>query len=141
MFTLLFGPMDKMSYKGFLIMWTSLFTTTLVVLSLDDSVGAPRNFCLVSQLICCTNLVSVGYGLNNKLPLSKVSLLTSGLDMCVTFTALAFLGTSVFSTTPIGIFNYVQVPIMALMGLHYFISLFTCAFNPEGYENYLKTLE
>ena len=140
-FKLIFGMYDKMSYTGFMVMWSSFFFTSLGVMLADNSVGAPRNFCAVSQIICCTNLVSVGYGITNRKKLSEISMLTSGLDMFVTWTSLAYFGGSaVFSTTPIGIWNYVQVPIMGLMTVNSVAGLLACALNMDGYEEYLRNL-
>ena len=81
----------------------------------------------------------MGYAVTNNLALSKANLLTGPLDMFVTWTAFAYYGGyDVFSSTPIGIFNSVQVPIMALMTIPTLISLVAVARDPVGYQRYLE---
>ena len=139
-FETLFGKMDRMGTLSFMPMWFLFFFTSFGVMLADNSTGSPRNFCAVSQLICCTNLCAIGYAVTNNLPLSKANLLTGPLDMCVTWTSFAYFGGNVFSSTPIGIFNYIQVPIMALMTIPTIISLLAVAKDTNGYQNYLQTL-
>jgi hypothetical protein len=137
-FVNLFGQMDKAGAKGFLFIWFSFFMTSFGVMLGDNSVGAPRNFCVVSQMICCTNLVSIGYAITNKVPLSKASQLTGALDMFVTWTSFAYFGgTAVFSSTPIGLWNWVQVPLMAVMTIPTVVGFLAIAFNEDGYQAYL----
>ena len=83
----------------------------------------------------------MGYAVTNNLALSKANMLTGPLDMCVTWTALAYFGGDVFSTTPIGIFNYIQVPLMALMTIPTLIGLIAVARDPVGYQKYLAERE
>ena len=138
-FVNLFGQMDKMGAKGFLFMWFSFFITSFGVMLADNSVGAPRNFCAVSQMICCTNLVSIGYAITNKIALSKASQWTGGLDMFVTWTSFAYFGgTDVFSSTPIGVWNWIQVPLMAVMTIPTVVGFLAIAFNEDGYQKYLN---
>ena len=137
-FKTLFGKMDEVGVIGFMPMWFIFFFTSFGVMLADDSVGAPRNFCAVSQLICCSNLCAMGYAVTNNVALSKANLLTGPLDFFVTWTALAYFGgAAVFSSTPIGIFNYIQVPIMALMTIPTVFGLVAVAKDPEGYQQYL----
>ncbi len=110
-FRALFGKMDDVGVIGLLPIWLSFFFTSFGVMLGDDSVGAPRNFCAVSQIICCANLCTMAYSVTNNVPLSKANVLTFLLDMMVTWTAFAYFGGSdVFSSSAIGIFNYIQVP-------------------------------
>ena len=138
-FKALFGMSDKMGPFGFLVMWFSFFFTTFGVLLADSSVGAPRNFCFASQLVCCTNLISVAYAITNELDFTKVSMLTTPLDMFVTWLAFAYFGGSaVLSSTPIGVFNWIQVVMMGMMGLQMMFSLLAMAWDPAGYKKYLN---
>ena len=74
--------------------------------------------------------------------MSKVSLITGLVDMFVTWTALAYFGgVTVFSTTPIGIWNSILVPIMGLMTIHSVVGLFVMAKNPNGSQEYLRELD
>ena len=141
-FKTLFEKMDNMGIIGFMPMWFAFFFTSLGVMLGDDSTGAPRNFCAVSQIICCSNLCAMGYAATNNVPLSKANMLTGPLDMFVTWTSLAYFGgSSVFSSTPIGIFNYIQVPIMALMTIPTVIGLVAVARDPKAYQDYLNQRE
>jgi hypothetical protein len=138
-FKTLFEKMDNSGVYGFMPIWFAFFLTSFGVMLGDSSVGAPRNFCAVSQIICCTNLCAMAYSITNNVPLSKANLLTGPLDMMVTWTAFAYFGgLSVFSTSPIGIFNYVQVPIMAIMTIPTLVGLVAIAKNPAGYQQYLE---
>tara|TARA_Y100000590_G_C15635830_1_gene982960 strand:+ start:981 stop:1430 length:450 start_codon:yes stop_codon:yes gene_type:complete len=137
-FTKLFGKMDSMGVYGFMPVWFLFFFVSFGVMIMDDSVGVSRDFCAVSQIICCFNLCAMGYAVTNNMALSKANLLTGPLDMFVTWTAFAYYGgTAVFSSTPIGIFNNIQVPIMALMTIPTLIGLISVAKDPAGYQRYL----
>ena len=141
-FETLFGKMDRAGVLSFMPMWFAFFFTSFGVMLGDDSLGAPRNFCAVSQIVCCSNLVAMGYAVTNNVALSKANQLTGPLDFFVTWTSLAYFGGSaVFSTTPIGIFNYIQVPIMAFMTVPTLIGLVAIARDPKGYQQYLQTLD
>jgi hypothetical protein len=140
-FKTLFGKMDDMGVAGFMPVWFAFFFASFGVMLGDSSVGSPRNFCAISQLVCCTNLCAMGYAVTNNIALSKANLLTGPFDMFATWTALAYLGGDVFSSTPIGIFNYIQVPIMALMTIPTLIGLVAIAKNPVGYQAYLAERE
>ena len=138
MFDKIFGPVDKMGYTGFIIMWFCFFFTSFGVMLGDSTTGPARDFCAVSQMICCTNLVAFGYAITNNIPWSKASMLTCALDMCVTWTALAYFGGNVFGTSAIGIFNYIQVPMMAIMTIPTLLGLIVVARDPEGFRQYLE---
>ena len=141
-FQQLFGKMDTMGVLSFIPMWFAFFFTSFGVMLGDSSTGAPRNFCVASQVICCSNLCAMGYAVTNKVPLSKANLLTGPLDMFVTWILFAYLGGfSVFSATPIGIFNCVQVPMMAVMTVPTVLGLVAVAKDQKGYQDYLKSLE
>ena len=138
-FKQVFGMTDKMGHFGFLLMWYSWFLTTFGVLLGDSSVGAPRNFCYASQLICCTNIVSTVYSMTHNVDFSKASMLTAPLDMYVTWLSFAYFGGSaVFSTTPIGIFNVIQCIMQAFMALQMTVGVLMMAKDPRGYKKYLE---
>ena len=59
MFDKIFGPLDKMGYIGFMAMWFSFFFVSFGVMLGDSTTGPLRDFCAVSQLLCCSNLVMV----------------------------------------------------------------------------------
>jgi len=138
-FKQVFGMTDKMGHFGFLLMWFSWFLTTFGVLLGDSSVGAPRNFCFASQLVCCTNIVSIVYSMIHNVDLSKASMLTGPLDMYVTWLSFAYFGGSaVFSTSPIGVFNVIQCVMQGMMTIQMTVGLLAMAKDPKGYKKYLE---
>ena len=138
-FKQVFGMTDKMGHFGFLLMWFSWFLTTFGVLLGDSSVGAPRNFCFASQLVCCTNIVSIVYSMTNNVDLSKASMLTGPLDMYVTWLSFAYFGGSaVFSTSAIGVFNVIQCVMQGMMTIQMTVGLLAMAKDPKGYKKYLE---
>ena len=138
-FKQVFGMTDKMGHFGFLLMWFSWFLTTFGVLLGDSSVGAPRNFCFASQLVCCTNIVSIVYSMTNNVDLSKASMLTGPLDMYVTWLSFAYFGGSaVFSTSAIGVFNVIQCVMQGMMTIQMTVGLLAMAKDPRGYKKYLE---
>ena len=111
--------------------------TTFGVLLGDSSVGAPRNFCYASQLICCTNIVSIVYSMTHNVDLSKASMLTGPLDMYVTWLSFAYFGGSaVFSTSAIGVFNVIQCVMQGMMTIQMTVGLLAMAKDPKGYKKY-----
>ena len=58
-FTKLFGKMDSMGVYGFMPVWFLFFFVSFGVMIMDDSVGVSRDFCAVSQIICCFNLCAI----------------------------------------------------------------------------------
>ena len=88
----------------------SFFTTTFVVLLADDQVGHLRDFTLMSQLACCTNLAAMGYSVANNVSLSKSMFYTLNFDTFVTLLAFAHCGGGdLLNSTPLGVWNTVQL--------------------------------
>ena len=138
-FKLVFGMTDKMGPSGFMLMWLSFFFATFGVLLADDTQGSPRNFCFASQAICCTNLVAVAYSLTHNFNFSKASMLTGPLDMFVTWTSFAYFGGSAtLGSTPIGVFNWIQVVMMTMMTIQMTVGLFAMALDPNGFKNHFN---
>tara|TARA_Y100000389_G_C17435732_1_gene505385 strand:+ start:107 stop:580 length:474 start_codon:yes stop_codon:yes gene_type:complete len=139
MFKQLFDPIDKLGYTSFLILWFSCFSVSFVTLLVDSTTGPVRDFTAVSQLVCCTNLVSLGYGLTHNVKWSKASLLTVNMDLFISWTAFAYFGGgATLSSSPIGIWNYIQVVMFSVMSLANIVSLFAVALNQVGYRKYLE---
>ena len=65
----LFLMVDRLGMTGMLTMWFSFFTTGFVVLLTDDQTGPLRDFSMVSQLVCCTNLGAMGYSVAHNVSL------------------------------------------------------------------------
>jgi hypothetical protein len=132
-FKLVFGMMDKMGPFGFMMMWLSFFFTTFGVLLADNTVGAPRNFCYVSQLVCCSNLAAVAYSLTHDFNFTKASMLTGPFDMFATLVSFAYFGGSAtLGSSPIGVFNWIQIIMTVMMTIQMTVGLFAMALYPEG---------
>ena len=113
---------------GLLAMWLSFFTSSFVVLLVDDTQGPARDFCVVSQLLCCTNVASMGYAVANNVSWSKANFLTMNFDTFGTLLAFAYFGGSdVLGSTPLGVWNYVQVVGTGLNTLFGLASLYMVA--------------
>ena len=130
---------EIMGYFGFLAMWFSCFSISFFTMLADDTQGPVRDFTAVSQLICCTNLVSMSYGMMNRVPVTKASLFTINLDLFVTWTAFAYYGGSdVFSDSAIGVWNYIQVIMFSFFSASGIAGLFAIANDPNGFNKYLE---
>ena len=108
----------------------------------DPTVGPVRDFTAISQVICCTNLITLGYGLTHNVKWSKASLLTVNLDLFVSWTAFSYCGGgAVLSNSAIGIWNYIQIVMFSIMSIGNIITLFAIAINYKGYLEYLQKEE
>ena len=137
-FEQLFSIQDKLGNLGFFILWYFFFITSFVILLVDDSTGATRDFLVGSQLVCCLNLAALGYAITNNISWSKASFLTISVDMFVTWTLFAYFGgTDVFSKTPIGVWNIVQIVLSAVFTIPTMGGIILIANDYEGYEKYL----
>ena len=135
----LFGMNEKFGMVGFLSMWLSFFTTSFVVLLVDDTQGPVRDFCAASQLLCCTNLVSMGWAITNNVSWSKASFLTLHFDTFGTLVALAYYGgDSVMNSSTLGVWNTVQVVGTVMNAVFAVASLYTVARDHKGFVNYLN---
>ena len=133
-----FSLTDKLGMKGLLGMWFSFFTTSFVVLLVDDAQGAARDFCMVSQLLCCTNLVSMGYAVTNNMSWSKANFLTMNFDTFGTWLAFAYFGgNDVLGTTTLGVWNSVQVVGTVLNTVNGVAALYLVATDYRGFKDYL----
>jgi len=138
-FKMLFSLTDKMGMTGMLYMWFSFFTTSFVVLLADDTQGPARDFCAVSQLLCCTNLAAMGYAVANNVSWSKANFLTMNFDTFGTWLAFAYFGgNAVLGSSTLGVWNSVQVAGTALNSLNGLAGLYLVSKDYKGFENYLK---
>lgn len=127
-----------MGYLGFLCMWFTCFFVSFVTLLTDDTTGPVRDFTAVSQLVCCANLVSMGWGMTNGVKPTQASMLTINLDLFVTWLAFAYYGGGdVLSSSPIGVWNYIQVCLFSVFSLQSMVGLFAIAVDPAGYQKYI----
>ena len=90
----LFLMVDKLGVTGMLTLWFSFFTTGFVVLLTDDQTGPLRDFSMVSQLVCCSNLAAMGYSVANNVSLQKTFFYTMNFDTFATLLAFAYFGDS-----------------------------------------------
>ena len=135
----LFAMTDTLGMRGMLTMWFSFFTTTFVVLLADDQTGPLRDFTMVSQLVCCSNIASIGHSVVNNVSLSKTSFYTLHFDTFATLLAFAYFGgDNLLNSTPLGVWNYVQLVGTAMNALFGVAALYTVAGDYKGYQKYLK---
>ena len=138
----LFALPDKLGNTGLLVMWLSFFTSSFIVLLVDDTQGPPRDFCAASQLLCCGNLVAIGYALTNDVRWSKASFLTMNLDTFGTLLAFAYYETApgaVLVSSPLGVWNTIQVVGTALNMVAGLSGMYMVAKDPEGFHEYLQS--
>ena len=134
----LFAMNDSLGMRGMLTMWFSFFTTGFVVLLTDDQVGPLRDFAMVSQLVCCTNLAAMGHSVANNVSWSKANFYTLHFDTFATLLAFAYFGgDNLLNSTPLGVWNYVQLVGTAMNALFAVSSLYLVAGDYEGYRKYL----
>lgn len=134
----LFGLTDKIGMVGFLGMWLSFFTTSFIVLLVDDTQGPARDFCMVSQLLCCTNLASMGYAVAYNVSWSKANFFTMNFDTFGTLLAFAYFGGSdVLGSSTLGVWNSVQVAGTVLNTVFGLASLYMVAADYKGFNDYL----
>ena len=134
----LFLMTDKLGMRGMLTMWFSFFTTTFVVLLADDQVGHLRDFTLMSQLACCTNLAAMGYSVANNVSLSKSMFYTLNFDTFVTLLAFAHCGgADLLNSTPLGVWNTVQLVGTVMNALFGVAALYMVNGDYAGFQQYL----
>jgi len=136
-FEQLFNLPDKLGKVGFLGMWLSFFTTSFVVLLADDTTGPARDFCAASQLLCCTNLATMGYAVVKNVSWSDASFYSMNFDTFGTWVAFAYFGgNAVLGSSTLGVWNTVQVVGTALNTLGGVASLYMVAKDPDGFKTY-----
>ena len=134
----LFAMSDSMGMRGMLTMWFSFFTTGFVVLLTDDQQGALRDFTMVSQLVCCTNVAAFGYSVAHKESWSKANFYTLHFDTFATLLAFAYFGGGdLLNSTPLGVWNTVQLVGTAMNAAFGVAALYMVAGDYEGYRAYL----
>lgn len=137
-FEKLFLLPDVLGMLGMTGMWFSFFTCSFVVLLTDDTQGPARDFCAASQILCCTNLASIGYSIANDVSWSKSSFLTLNFDTFGTWLAFAYFGGGdVLGTSPIGVWNTIQVGGTVLNSLVGLATLYVVGKDHEGFGEYL----
>jgi len=135
----LFGPIKQMGSRGFLFLWLIFFTISFVVLLVDDTQGPARDFCVVSQLLCCSNLVSMGWAISNNIDWTKAHFYTLHLDTFGTLIAFAYFGGfDVIEGPELSVWNGVQMVGTAINALIGVIGLFAVAGDYDGFEKYIK---
>ena len=134
----LFLMVDKLGMVGMLGLWFSFFTTGFVVLLTDDQTGALRDFSMVSQLVCCTNLAAMGYSVAHNVSLKKSFFYTMNFDTFATLLAFAYFGGgSLLNSTPLGVWNYVQFVFTVANGVWGVATLYVVAKDHKGYMKHL----
>ena len=135
----LFAMSDNMGMRGMLTMWFSFFTTGFVVLLTDDQQGALRDFTMVSQLVCCANVVAFGHSVVHNESWSRTSFYTLHFDTFATLLAFAYFGGGdLLNSTPLGVWNTIQL-IGTLMNAVFGVSaLYMVAGDHAGFLEYLK---
>jgi len=135
----LFAMNDKLGMTGFLTMWLCFFTTSFGVLLADDTRGPARDFCAASQLLCCTNLASVGWALVNNKSWSKANFYTMNFDTFGTWLAFAYFGGGdVLGSSTLGVWNGVQVVGTALNTVFGVVTMYAVAKDHQGFVDYLE---
>ena len=130
---------DTMGLRGMLTMWFSFFTTTFVVLLADDQTGPLRDFTMVSQLACCSNMAAIGYSVVNNVSWSKTSFYTLHFDTFATLLAFAYFGgDNLLNSTPLGVWNYVQLVGTAMNALFAVSALYMVNDDYNGFQKYLE---
>ena len=128
-----------MGMRGMLTMWFSFFTTSFVVLLTDHQTGSLRDFTMVSQLVCCSNMAAIGYSVANNVSWSKTSFYTLHFDTFATLLAFAYFGGGdLLNSTPLGVWNTVQLVGTAMNALFAVSALYMVAGDYDGYQKYLE---
>jgi len=134
----LFLMVDKLGMTGMLTLWFSFFTTGFVVLLTDDQTGPLRDFSMVSQLVCCSNLAAMGYSVANNVSLKKTFFYTMNFDTFATLLAFAYFGGGdLLNSTPLGVWNWVQFVFTIMNAAWGTATLYTVARDYEGYAEHL----
>ena len=136
----LFAMSDSMGMRGMLTMWFSFFTTSFAVLLADEQVGPLRDFTMVSQLVCCTNMAAIGYSVANDVSWSKTSFYTLHFDTFATLLAFAYFGGGdLLDSTPLGVWNTVQLVGTSMNAAFGVTALYMVAGDYNGFGNYLDS--
>ena len=135
----LFLMVDKLGMTGMLTMWFTFFTTGFVVMLTDDQTGPLRDFSMVSQLVCCTNLASMGYSVAHNVSMKKTFFYTMNFDTFATLLAFAYFGgDSLLNSTPLGVWNWVQFVFTLMNAVWGAATLYTVARDHKGFVKHLE---
>ena len=135
----LFAMTDSMGTRGMMTMWFSFFTTSLVVLLADDQVGPLRDFTMVSQLACCTNLAAMGHSVVNNMSMSKTNFYTLNFDTFATLLAFAYFGGGdLLNSSTLGVWNTVQLVGTVMNALFGVTALYMVDKDYNGFREYLE---
>ena len=134
----LFLMVDKLGMTGMLTMWFSFFTTGFVVLLTDDQTGPLRDFSMVSQLVCCSNLAAMGYSVAHNVSLKKTFFYTMNFDTFATLLSFAYFGGGdLLNSTPLGVWNWVQFVFTVMNAAWGAATLYTVARDHKGFVAHL----
>ena len=134
----LFLMVDKLGMTGMLTLWFSFFTTGFVVLLTDDQTGPLRDFSMVSQLVCCSNLAAMGYSVAHNVSLKKTFFYTMNFDTFATLLAFAYFGGGdLLNSTPLGVWNWVQFVFTVMNAAWGTAALYTVARDHKGFVTHL----
>lgn len=135
----LFLMVDKLGMKGMLTLWFSFFTTGFVVMLTDDQTGPLRDFSMVSQLVCCTNLGAMGYSIAHNVSLKRTFFYTMNFDTFATLFAFAYFGDcALLNSTPLGVWNWVQLVFTLMNTVWGMATLYIVAGDYKGYDAHVK---
>jgi len=135
----LFLMVDKLGMTGMLTMWFSFFTTGFVVMLTDDQMGPLRDFSMVSQLVCCTNLAAMGYSVAHNVSLKKTFFYTMNFDTFATLLAFAYFGGGdLLNSSPLGVWNWVQFVFTVMNAAWGTAALYTVARDYKGFAKHVE---
>ena len=135
----LFLMVDKLGMTGMLTLWFSFFTTGFVVMLTDDQTGPLRDFSMVSQLVCCTNLAAMGYSVAHNVSLKKSFFYTMNFDTFATLLAFAYFGGGdLLNSSPLGVWNWIQFVFTVMNAAWGAATLYTVARDYKGFAEHLK---
>lgn len=128
-----------MRHPGLYLMWTVLFLINLIVLFSDSTVGAMRDFNVISSLISTIYVsgssVNAIYG--NNLP-SSMLLMAGPIHQYSTWILLGYYGGDVYGTNALGVMNGVYTVVVGIFTVDMVVKTWSLTLKPDYYLDYMK---
>ena len=136
----LFALEDRyMKQGGLYAMWSSLFIINMICMVSDSSVGAHRDFNLVSSLLstiyCGVSGAVTIYG--NKLP-SSMLIIAGPVHQYSTWLLLGYYRGGVYGSSPVQMMNAVYTVVVAIFTLDMLVKTWIVSLYPSYYLEYAK---
>ena len=132
----------KLNYKGFLLLFTILYTSNVLALLLGDETGHKRNFLSNHSYYVSILLCSIFYHIFNQINIIYFSHISLLLYSTITINLLCYYGLhNVINDNNIGILNCIIVILNLIILILKFCNNFIILYYKQLFDNYIQQLQ